>query len=73
MIRYVIRSMSTTDFVLGSNEWVKPYPIYLLPPEKRCGAYWSRLAAAMTGDRPEAANHEGSHLSERVISTLPRR
>ena len=70
MTRYNIRSMSTTDFVLGSNEPVKPYRGYLLPPEKRCGAYWSRLGPAMTFDGPEIAYQEAL-ASEKVFDIAP--
>ena len=38
-MRYVIRSMSTTDARPGQQ--VVPYHIYLLPPLERSGAYWS--------------------------------
>ena len=59
MTRYVIRSMSTSDFDWRSKEPARPYHIYLLPPEQRRGAYWSHLGAAMTFESPEAAYREG--------------
>jgi hypothetical protein len=69
MTRYVIRSMTTTDFGLGSKEPVKPY---LLPPVQRCGAYWPRLAPAMTFDRPEAAYQEGvESLRQKYFDLAP--
>lgn len=36
---YVIRSMSTTDMRPG--EEIRPYHIYLLPRDKRAGAWWT--------------------------------
>ena len=54
---YVIRSMSTTDSVLGSKS--EPYHIYLLPPEKRTSAYWCRTTfGAMLFDTIEEAEEE---------------
>ncbi len=38
-MRYVIRSMSTTDWRPGQQ--VVPYHIYLLPSRERGGAWWS--------------------------------
>lgn len=38
---------------------MKPYHVYLLPPEERCCAYWSSLGAAMTFESPEAAHQAG--------------
>jgi hypothetical protein len=38
---FVIRSMTTTDFVIGSREPVRPYHIYLKPVGKRGGAWWA--------------------------------
>ena len=45
MTRYVIRSMSTTDFNWRSKEPVRPYHIYLLPPEKRSRRLTGRTPA----------------------------
>jgi len=49
MAKFVIRSMSTTDFTLPYRSGGKivpgqkstPYHIYLMRPEKRVGAWWS--------------------------------
>lgn len=43
--RFLIRSMSTTDYDPRSNQPVIPYHIYLMSPEKRGRAYWSRSKA----------------------------
>jgi hypothetical protein len=56
---FVVRSMTTTDY-----DWrrpatkVVPYHIYLMPPEKRRGAYWSSLSEAQVFPTREAAQAE---------------
>ena len=49
-MRYVIRSMSTTDFEPYSHERVRPDHIYLMRPELRGRAYWSDLGDAQRFD-----------------------
>jgi hypothetical protein len=56
--RYVIRSMTTTNFD-GRAGSIRPYHIYLLPREKRFGAYWSTVGA-MTFDSPQEAEAEAA-------------
>ena len=44
---FVIRSMSATDFT--PNTPSVPYEVFLLPPHKRHGAWWTKSASqAMT-------------------------
>lgn len=59
---YVIRSMSTTDYVVGSPDKVVPYHVYLLPPEERCRAYWSTAFRAQKFATPQAAQAEADRL-----------
>lgn len=56
MTKYVVRSMSTTDSVRGSAP--VPYHVYLLPPEKRLGAYWSSPHRAQLFASPQEAEAE---------------
>jgi hypothetical protein len=54
---YVIRSMSATDWRPGCAS--VPYHIYLLPPGKRHGAYWTRIVTdAMRFDTEAEAEAE---------------
>ena len=67
MDKFVIRSMSTTDYRMAyrsGNTFVPeqkpiPYHVYLMPVEKRRGAYWNRhLLDAMAFDTIEDAHNE---------------
>jgi hypothetical protein len=56
-MRYVIRSMSTTDARPGQH--VVPYHIYLAPPSERAGAYWrNTVYGAQKFDTLEEAQEE---------------
>lgn len=56
--KYVVRSMSTTDFVVGGGP-VVPYHVYLVPSHKRVRAYWSRFVGeAVAFDTPQEAEAE---------------
>lgn len=58
-MRYVIRSMSTSDW--NGRDPVVPYHIYLLKPERRAGAWWTRSflrSDVMTFDTLEEAQEE---------------
>jgi hypothetical protein len=61
-MRYVIRSMSTTDFEPYSHEPVRPYHIYLMRPELRGRAYWSNLGDAQRFDSYRKAEAEERRL-----------
>jgi len=56
MSYFLIRSMSTTD--MGPGRPPVPYHIYLLPVDKRIGAYWSSIYNAQKFDTREAAQAE---------------
>lgn len=67
MTKFVIRSMSTTDYRMAYRSGATfvpeqkpvPYHVYLMPLEKRRGAYWNRfLGDAMTFETVEAAQAE---------------
>ncbi|PZR93546.1 MAG: hypothetical protein DI537_10545 [Stutzerimonas stutzeri] len=68
---YVIRSMSTTDAT--PREEPVPYHIYLLKPEKRARAYWSRdkSDAAMFPTPEEAQAHAEQALSNGCFDIVP--
>ena len=53
---YVIRSMSTTDMRPGVP--VVPYHVYLMPREKRLGAWWSTEFHAQRFETLEEAEAE---------------
>lgn len=57
-IRYVIRSMTTTDYDYRSCNPVIPYHIYLRKPECRGRAWWSSLSDAMFFATPQEAQAE---------------
>jgi hypothetical protein len=56
--KYVVRSMTTTDFDVRSGKAPVPYHIYLMPSIKRVGAYWSSAFQAEMFDSPQAAEAE---------------
>ena len=67
MSKFVIRSMSTTDYVPAYRSGADrvpeqkpvPYHVYLMPAEKRRSAFWNRfLGDAMTFETVEAAQAE---------------
>ena len=61
MTKFVIRSMTTTDFDWRAHtKKVTPYHLYLMKPECRRGAYWStRNSDTMLFDSIEAALDHG--------------
>jgi hypothetical protein len=62
--KWVIRSMSTTDYQWGAGaKPVTPYHIYLMRPECRGSAWWSacRFETALF-DSPQAADAEARML-----------
>lgn len=54
--KYVVRSMSTTDYCLGGPA-IRQYHIYLLPRAERKGAYWATYGAQVF-DTPQEAEAE---------------
>lgn len=67
MSKFVIRSMSTTDYRMAYRSGTtfvpeqkpEPYHVYLMPAEKRRGAWWNRfLGDAMTFETVEDAQAE---------------
>lgn len=63
MTKFVIRSMSTTDYVCAGHgrpeQKPEPYHIYLVKPENRAGAWWRNwIGDAMKFDTMEAAQAE---------------
>lgn len=62
MCKYLIRSMTTTDFDYRSAKPVTPFHIYLLPAQERTSAYWSSGFRAATFDSPQAAEAEATRL-----------
>ena len=67
-MRYVIRSMSTTDFEPYSHEPVRPYHIYLMRPELRGRAYWSDLGDAQRFDSYRKAEARSVVCSPRTTA-----
>lgn len=56
--KYVVRSMTTTDFDVVRGIQAEPYHIYLMPPHKRVGAYWASIFHAQLFDTPQEAEAE---------------
>jgi hypothetical protein len=56
--KYVIRSMSTTDYDVRTGQGSEPFHIYLMPSAKRAGAYWGGKFAGEVFDTPQAADVE---------------
>jgi hypothetical protein len=46
--KYVVRSMTTTDFDIVRGIAPVPYHVYLMPCKQRAGAYWSSIYRAQT-------------------------
>lgn len=79
MSKFVIRSMSTTDYrpawrsgtTFVPEQLPQPYHIYLLEREKRTGAYWSGLHGAMKFETEEAAQAEIDRYSLTNCDIVP--
>ena len=75
-MNYVLRSMTTSDYDYRRPLTpVVPYHIYLLPPEKRRRAYWTRFVGeAMKFASPqEAEAEERRSLSDVRANVMPER
>lgn len=77
-MQYLIRSMSTTDYVPAGRGCPEqkpvPYHIFLLKPEKRGGAWWTKSllrAEIMTFDSEEEAVAERDRLFANDPYTKP--
>lgn len=62
MTKFVIRSMTTTDYDPLNARTPKPFHIYLMPEHKRTRAYWSGPYDALQFDTAEAAYAEIAKL-----------
>ena len=58
MTKYMIRSMTTTDYDVRTGKGSEPFHIYLMPAAQRRGAYWGSKFAGETFDTPQAADAE---------------
>lgn len=72
MTKFVVRSMTTTDYRPQYGQLPSPYHVYLLKPERRIGAYWcASQHDVQLFDTVEAAQAEIDRCLKRHFSYEP--
>ena len=73
MTKYLIRSMTTTGYAPQYNQYPEPFHVYLLKPEKRIRAVWSRYCgdAQLFDSIDDALVHGAAVLGDERFDVVP--